>query len=129
MEKRTLRFRTAVKAVMIALLLGVEGMARVHAQSFTVGDLNYTTNENGVTVTGHVYGDGTLVIPESVIYNGRVYSVTKIGVHAFSNCSFTGDIVITYNSFMVFCISLFLSEPLQSIQRKKEIRQNEKTSQ
>ena len=57
--------------------------------TFTVDDLNYQVNPNGVsvTVTGHVGGYenavGPLNIPESVSYGGNDYTVTNIGNSAF----------------------------------------------
>lgn len=77
--------------VIIILLLGIMGVANLNAQDFTVGDLNYRINDDGVsvTVTGHVNGydaTGELIIPESVNYNGIDYSVTIIGDYAFDNC-------------------------------------------
>ena len=56
--------------------------------TFTVGDLNYSVNDDNVsvTVTGHVDGynaTGPLVIPESVSYEGHDYAVTVIGNTAF----------------------------------------------
>lgn len=66
---------------------------------FTVGDLNYRMNDDGVsvTVTGHVMGQGatgTLNIPESVNYQGTDYPVTIIGQAAFLYGFFTGNLVI-----------------------------------
>ena len=66
---------------------------------FTVGDLNYRVNDDGVsvTVTGHVNGQGAtgvLNIPESVSYQGNDYPVTIIGQAAFLYGFFTGNLVI-----------------------------------
>lgn len=71
MKKRFLQIRMTVIAVMIGLLLGVVGMMNAFAQNFTMDDLNYSINGDGVsvTVTGHVNGTeatGTLTIPENV---------------------------------------------------------------
>lgn len=59
--------------------------------TFTIGNLNYIINSDGttVTVTGHVDGTaatGSLVIPESVNYQGTSYPVTRIGDSAFMGC-------------------------------------------
>lgn len=59
--------------------------------TFTIGNLNYIINSDGttVTVTGHVDGTaatGSLVIPESVNYQGTSYPVTTIGTLAFRDC-------------------------------------------
>jgi len=92
MKKRILQIRMTAKAVMISLLLGVVGMMNAFAQNFTMDDLNYSINGDGVsvTVTGHVNGTeatGTLIIPETVTYEGTNYFVTTIGYAAFSGCS------------------------------------------
>ncbi len=100
MRLDNLQLKRAVSTVLIFVLLSAAGMTKAFAQSFTVGDLNYSVNSGGttVTVTGHVDGTaatGELVIPEIVTYNGSTYSVTKIGFEAFRNCTgFTGNLVV-----------------------------------
>ena len=100
MNIKSLQLKRAFRSVLLVLLLSVVGMGKMDAQSFTVGDLNYQVNNDGVsvTVTGHVDGQsatGSLVIPETVEYNGSTYSVTRIGYLAFHNCSgFTGSLTI-----------------------------------
>jgi len=68
-------------------------------ENFTVGDLNYRVNDDGVsvTVTGHVDGydaQGPLVIPESVSYEGHDYAVTVIGNTAFMYCFYLTSLTI-----------------------------------
>ncbi len=69
-------------------------------QEFTVGDLIYSVNEDGVSVTvvSHVDNDnatGPLTIPETVTYSGHTYTVTAIGDSAFENCDgLTGSLTI-----------------------------------
>ncbi|MBR4837015.1 MAG: leucine-rich repeat domain-containing protein [Bacteroidales bacterium] len=78
------------------------GISALNAQNFTVNDLTYSVNEDGVsvTLTGHVNGyghnaSGELIIPESVTYNGTNYTVTTIGDYAFYQYSqLTGYLVI-----------------------------------
>ena len=85
---------------MLVLLLCAAGLGQSLAQTFTVGNLNYSLNDDGasVTVTGHVDGQnatGELVIPESVELYGTTYPVTVIGSNAFQYCSgLTGTLVI-----------------------------------
>lgn len=79
-----------LKLFLIAMLLAFVGQA--NAQTFTVGNLNYSLNEDGVsvTVTGHVDGTaatGELLIPETVEIYGVEYPVTIIGSSAFTNCA------------------------------------------
>ena len=80
----------------LLVLLAFTGMAQT---TFTVGDLNYQVNPDGVsvTLTGHVTGQGAtgeLNIPESVSYQGNDYAVTVIGNCAFLYGFFTGNLVI-----------------------------------
>ena len=81
--KKSLLKRTFVSVVLICFAL--TGMAQT---TFTVDDLNYSVNADGVsvTLTGHVDGynaTGALNIPESVNYQGTDYAVTNIGNSAF----------------------------------------------
>ena len=107
MKKRILQMKWTKRIVLIALLLGVAGLGKMYAQNFTVDDLNYQVNNDGVsvTVTGHVDGQsatGSLVIPETVEYNGSTYSVTRIGYLAFHNCSgLTGSLTIPNSVTMI----------------------------
>lgn len=100
MKVRILHRKRAVFAVLLTLLLSVAGVTNAFAQTFTSGNLNYSLNDDGasVTVTGHVDGTdatGELVIPESVELYGTTYPVTVIGSSAFSGCSgLTGTLVI-----------------------------------
>lgn len=75
-------------------------ITRLDAQDFIVGNLNYSVNKDGVsvTVTGHVDGTnatGELIIPESVTYNDIIYPVTNIKRWAFYKCDgFKSSLVI-----------------------------------
>lgn len=84
----------------LLVLLSVVGMGKMRAQEFTEGYLNYSVNDDGVsvTVTGHVYNSyyasGTLDIPESVTaFWGTNYTVTAIGDSAFS---FIPNLLVTW---------------------------------
>lgn len=85
-------------AVLLFFLLSISGKG--FAQSFTVGNLNYSVNDDGltVTVTGHVDGtnaSGTLIIPDSVTFAETSYRVTKIDDFAFYDCAgFNGSLTI-----------------------------------
>ena len=97
-----MKTQTLLKKCLVALVfvIGLIGMTNLNAQEFTVGDLNYRINEDGVsvTVTGHVNGynaTGELIVPESVNYDGNDYPVTIIGDYAFDGCwGFTGSLNI-----------------------------------
>ena len=100
MKKKNLQLRILIKAMMTGLLLLVAGITDAMALSFTINNLRYTVNNDGTSVT--VYGlaqdvsaSGSLVIPESVTYNGISYSVIAIRNEAFYDCSgFTGSLII-----------------------------------
>ncbi|MBO7119236.1 MAG: leucine-rich repeat domain-containing protein [Bacteroidaceae bacterium] len=77
---------------------------------------NFSSYSSTATVT---YRDqnynsysGDVVIPESVTYNGKTYSVTSIGYRAFSDCSSLTSITIPNSvgyigtAAFMFCSSL-----------------------
>ena len=93
MKQILLKKRAFLSALLI--FLAMAGMA----QTFTVGDLNYQVNPDGVSVTlkGHVDGynaTGALNIPESVNYDGNDYVVTTIGNSAFLYCFYLTSLTI-----------------------------------
>ena len=97
--KKVLQLNKSFRVILFIILLNIVGMGKTIAQSFTVGDLRYSVNNDGVSVTvlGHVSYDpsGELIIPETVAYDGNSYSVTSIGDDAFYGCSgFTGSLII-----------------------------------
>ena len=76
------------KRAFLSVLLVLFAFAGMAQTTFTSGDLNYSINADGVsvTLTGHVDGynaTGPLNIPESVNYEGNDYAVTNIGNSAF----------------------------------------------
>ena len=107
--KKSLLKRTFVSVVLICFAL--TGMA----QTFTVGDLNYQVNPDGVsvTVTGHALSyenaTGPLNIPESVNYEGVDYTVTNIGNSAFlyyfylTSLSLPNSLTTIENSAFAYC--------------------------
>ena len=112
MNAKTLQLKRATRLALLTLLLCLAGLTNAVAQSFTVGNLNYSINEDGatVTVTGHVDGTaatGELVIPETVELYGVAYPVTRIGSYAFNwNTGLTGDLIIP-NSVIVISNNAF----------------------
>ena len=107
--KKSLLTRTFVSVVLICFAL--TGMA----QTFTAGDLNYSVNPDGVsvTVTGHALSyenaTGPLIIPESVNYQGTDYAVTNIGNSAFlyyfylTSLTLPNSLVTIENSAFAYC--------------------------
>ena len=106
--KKTLHLKRTLRAALLVLLLGVVGIVKGHAQDFTVDGLNYTINEDGVSVTvSGEYGMWyePLVIPESVD-NGVNYAVTAIADNAFAWGNLWGELIIP-NSIVTIGESAF----------------------
>ena len=95
-----MKYALFYKRILLSVLLVFVALAGMAQTTFTVGDLNYQINPDGVsvTVTGHITGQGgytgELNIPESVHYQGTDYPVTIIGQAAFLYGFFTGNLVI-----------------------------------
>lgn len=80
---------TAARAFIVALF--AFWCQTLFAQTFDVDGITYRVilleeNECEVLDQG---GDiaGSVIIPETVTYEGQVYSVTSIGIYAFASCS------------------------------------------
>ena len=101
MKKRFLRLKTAMRAVMLILIMGVVGVTEGFAQIFSAkcpsGQTLYyqiTDNENHyVTVVSPTFGydnlNGGMTIPDVVtnVNDSISYKVTGIGDNAFSGCT------------------------------------------
>ena len=86
------------KRAFLSVLLALSVMTGM-AQTFTVNDLNYQVNPDGVsvTLTGHVdsyNATGALDIPASVNYEGNDYAVTTIGNTAFMYCFYLTSLTL-----------------------------------
>lgn len=70
--------------LLLVLLLSMTNMV---AFADEVNGINYSFSGTEATVTSSSpQYSGNVVIPESVTYNGNTYSVTSIGMSAFSGC-------------------------------------------
>ena len=99
MKKRFLRLKTAMRAVMLILIMGVVGVTEGFAQIFSAkcpsGQTLYyqiTDKENHyVTVVSPTLGfyilNGEMTIPDVVTNDGISYKVTGIGNDAFNGCT------------------------------------------
>ena len=101
MKKRFLRLKTAMRAVMLILIMGVVGITEGFAYNFSAecetGQTLYydiTDNENHyVTVVSPTLGyynlNGEMTIPDVVtnVNDGISYQVTSIGEYAFYECT------------------------------------------
>ncbi len=101
MKNSFLPRKKALCVVLSILVLGVMGVTRLHAQTlFTIGDLYYYINADGISATlaGPVNGtevSGELIIPATISYEGNDYPVTRIGKNSFISCGrLTGPLTI-----------------------------------
>ena len=86
------------------------------AQSFYVDGINYeSTSSKTVSVRQGPNYSGDIVIPSTVIYNNKSYSVTGISSSAFLNCTKLKSIIIP-NSVEDIGVDAFSGcEELQSV--------------
>ena len=95
------------------------------AYDFKVGSIYYnilSEEDKTVEVTYYVYGDqnantytGSLIIPNGVIYDGVIYSVTSIGSCAFFKCSGLTSITISNNVESIASAAFYKCTSLRSI--------------
>ena len=74
---------------LLTVLLSMAG-AKSFAQTFVVGGIKYSVmpgNKVQVVSNNNTTLTGSIAIPESVVYEGTVYSVTGIGGKAFYGCT------------------------------------------
>ena len=76
---------------LFTLILALTATANLWAYDFEVNGIYYNvlvdkTNEVEVTSGSSEYS-GSVIIPETVTYDGTTYSVTSIGSEAFYGCS------------------------------------------
>ena len=87
MKIGNLRMKRAAFTVLLTLLLSLAGVTKALAQTITVDGLNYSLNDDGVSVTVIGFADGAddteLVIPDAITQWGNTYLVTAIGGYAF----------------------------------------------
>ena len=93
--------KKAAYAVLPILFLGIMGTTHLFAQTlFTIGNMYYQINADGVSVTlvGPVditEVSGEISIPTTISYDGSDYTVTRIGKNAFiSSGGLTGSLII-----------------------------------
>ena len=77
---------------LLSLIVALFAVLPASAYSFYLdGIYYYTLSDNTVAVTYKNYYNnsysGNIAIPETVTYNGVIYSVTEIGTYAFRDCS------------------------------------------
>ena len=115
------------KVLLLSTLFLTFVISNLHAQTYTVGELNYSFNGESVTLIGHVdgsYAHGQIIIPESIMIMGISYPVTAVADSAFYECSgLNGALVIpntvhtigNWSFYYCHFTSLTLSNTLTSI--------------
>ena len=93
---KQLLLNTTILLIMLSMV-----SLKVNANNLSVGGIYYNyTSENTVEVTYYGYGNsfnsysGNVTIPASIVYNGKMYSVTSIGGSAFADCTALTSVVI-----------------------------------
>ena len=105
-----------LRTILLTLAL-VSTATTAFAYDFMVNGIYYNRNGDEATVTYHDYSkiqvtgssgsywyenhynyyagySGQVIIPETVTYNDKIYSVTKIGEHAFQECGRLTSVII-----------------------------------
>lgn len=78
---------------LLFIIISIGSSIALFAHDFEVNGIFYCINGNNVSVTfqGEYYEEseysGSVIIPETVTYNGNEYSVTSIGSYAFRECT------------------------------------------
>ena len=90
------RFVSLLVALSITLTFLPMGAVAATPIKFTDGNLRYTVNADGesVTVSGTSGNPTQLNIESSILYNGTNYTVTEIGYQAFWGCNTLTEVTL-----------------------------------
>lgn len=93
MKKRFVSLLVALSITLTFLPIGAVAAAPI---KFTDGNLRYTVNADGksVTVSGTSENPTQLNIESSILYNGTNYTVTKIATWAFNACNTLTEVTL-----------------------------------
>ena len=77
---------TAITLVITFFVLAV--CMNANTETFDSGDFSFQINEDGetVTLTKYLGSDSVVTVPETVEYEGKSYTVSKLGSRAFYEC-------------------------------------------
>ena len=88
MDKNGKKMMSGYLRAWLCALVALLGILPATAYDFQVDGIYYAFNGGGLTVvSGDTDYSGDVVIPSTVSYDGKVYSVTSIGGKVFSSCS------------------------------------------
>lgn len=98
-----------MKKLLLTTIILLAVIVKIAAQTFSVGNLHYSVNDDGVSVTiiGYLDDMEPLVIPESVSHNGYDYTVTVIGYNAFNSYYWNADELVIPNTVIKIGDSAF----------------------
>ena len=83
-----------------------------------IGGIYYNFSGDEATVTMNYFGysyEGSVIIPESVTYEGKTYSVTSIGLSAFDGCSGLTSITIPNSVTSIGSKAFYICSGLTSV--------------
>ncbi len=115
MKKQNAFFKGLLLSLMLLLSVGAS------ADTFKVGGIRYEyVSESSTTVSvielgNSKYYSGNIVIPSSVTYNGKTYSVTSIGNYAFWHCTSLTSITLPESVTNIEAQAFFECTSLASI--------------
>ena len=106
MKNRTLQLRRALGAALFILLLSVVGVMNALAKNFTVGDLNYSLNDDGISVTAVANPiEGDIVMGGGTFDYGQTCTLVATPNKGYSFRSWTeNDVVVSYNPTYTFTV-------------------------
>ncbi len=92
----SMKQKQPLRRLLSLLLLTTSLLSAAVNQRFTIGRLTYESDDNSTASVSKCdkNATGRPIIPESVEYGGRTYSVTTIGNYAFSGCSSLTSVTI-----------------------------------
>ncbi len=102
-----------MKKLLLTTFIILAVIVKISAQTFIDRNLNYSVNDDGisVTVTGFVVYNQDLIIPETVNYEGQDYPVTAIGNRAFLDYWWNQDSLVIPNTVTHIGFSAFTAYP------------------
>ena len=119
-----LNYFTRIVLTMVLFL----GVAKVSAHDFEIDGIYYSFNDDGTTVSVASPGEGSeeysgaVIIPSSVIFSEKTYSVVAIDAWAFFWCENLTSVVIPNSVTAIGDMAFYQCERLESIEIPNTVR-------